>query len=103
MLGELETSGYLAKLTEAAAVKDVEEAKGVGPEGGANVVEEYDDIDDEDISSTEQVEVGGVGQGGGAAQLQQVHDEVVELRQQLKTALEKQKQAEMGVLKVRMY
>ena len=70
MLDELETSGYLAKLTEAVAVEGVEEAEGVGPEGGANVVEEYDVIDDEDIPSTEQVQVGGrgkeVGQGWGS-------------------------------------
>ena len=60
MLDELESSGYLAKLSEAAAVENVEEAEGEGPEGGADVVEEYDVIDDEDIPSTEQVQVGGV-------------------------------------------
>ena len=59
VLDELETSGYLGKLTEAAAADDVEEGDGVGPEGGANVVEEYDVIDEEDIPSTEQVQVGG--------------------------------------------
>ena len=60
MLDELESSGYLAKLSEAAAVENVEETEGEGPEGGADVVEEYDVIDDEDIPSTEQVQVGGV-------------------------------------------
>lgn len=57
VLDELETSGYLAKLIEAAAVENVEETEGVGPEGGANV-EEYDVIDTEDLPSTEQVQVG---------------------------------------------
>lgn len=64
VLDELESSGYLAKLSEGAAVENVEEAEGEGPEGGADVVEEYDVIDDEDIPSTEQVQVGGVGWGG---------------------------------------
>lgn len=69
VLDELETSGYLAKLTEAAAVDNVEEEEGVGLEGGANVVEEYDIIDEEDIPSTEQVQVGGEVGGVGAGLL----------------------------------
>lgn len=56
VLDDLESSGYLAKLSEATAVENVEEAEGEGPEGGADVMEEYDVIDNEDIPSTEQVQ-----------------------------------------------
>ena len=63
VIDELETSGYLAKLTEAAGVENVEETEGVGPEGGANVEEEYDVIHEEDIPSSEQVQVGWGGVG----------------------------------------
>ena len=43
-------------------MEEADEGEEVGQEGGANV-EEYDVINDEDIPSTEQVQVGGAGGG----------------------------------------
>ena len=56
MLSTLEDSGYLVSLAEAA--EEVEgEDEGIGGEGG-EVEEDYDVIEDRDVPSNEEVQVG---------------------------------------------